>query len=245
MKFSVSLINSFFNYISGTKNQYGRLLVSENDIIDSIKRIRVDKPRMSFGTAFHEIIANPLKYIKDDGYHFKYDLNADKSYIYRFEGDSLFEFESNINRYLTSFEIPNYYDFNDIQISMRYDAIAPSEILEFKTEYSAVGFENGICDNKYLLSMQHQIYMLSLEMLKSSYHVFQFLALNIKENNLSDLFTLKKKVINQIDFKLINYRKIPAVYNSNFEVLLKHVINELIDFVKINDLGGYCQRVII
>lgn len=244
MKFSVSLINSFYNYINETKTEFGTVYTTETNLIDMIKRIKVEKPRMTFGTAFHSIIESPLKHYNNGNYEYRFDLNENKFYIYEFDSNSLFEFEFNINRHLTTFEISNYFDFDGVQISMRYDAICPNEIHEFKTEFSKLGF-NGVNIEKYENSLQHQIYMLSLEVYKSIYHIFQFNPLNISTYYLTNLFQKKGLEIDRVKFELMNYETIECYYNNDFETTLKEILKEFIKFVKINNLETFCQKIIL
>jgi hypothetical protein len=253
MKFSVSLINSFDLFLNEKKNNFGYILVKENDIIDMISRKRIAVPRMTFGTAFHSIIDEPLRHFnKSSGlFEYKYDVNANRSLQYDFDGDSLAKFEYKVNRNDLTFEVENYYRFNDVQISMRLDAISPLEVLEFKTEFGFNISDFVSSDNidwykkndSYLNSMQWQIYCLATEQDKCTYHIWRWIIDNCTNYQLTKLFDTNRLSINKLHFSLIEYDTLECYYQKEFEQHLIDVTNELKTFVIANNLESLVREV--
>jgi len=237
-KFSVSLINSFYSMILEKKSNFGTVLVNEKKLIDMIKRISVTVPRMTFGTAFHSILECPLNYTNDFGFQYPYKTN-EKTFLYNYDFLAYDLFTKNYNRNEVNFEVPELFDFDGNIISMRIDGLMPNKILEFKTEFSFMA--NGVDVSKYIDSLQHQIYMLAMELYNADYLVWQFEAKNLTDYAVSNLFTLKKSPIYSIDFDLKNFEIIPTKYNTNFENTLKYILNELNDFIDVMNLGSFVE----
>jgi hypothetical protein len=222
-----------------TKTKFGSILVSESNFISYVKRLTETKPRMTFGTGFHAILETPLEFADVDKFVYNH-LHNDKTFTYFYEFQAVDLFSKQYDRRKIMFEVPELFEFDGTMISMRIDGLMADKILEFKTEYIAVTGD-GINESKYIDSLQHQIYMLAMELYNADYLVWQFLARDFTEYKLNNLFTLTKSPVYQISFLLENFEIIKTTYNNNFENTLKYILKELNDFINVNRLNEFVE----
>lgn len=208
MKISVTRIDDYLDYQKG--------LISLEELIKRMQKIRKPSVYMQYGTAFHEIIENPIKC-----------YNAEQK-IYIASNGIKFERQS-MDKYLAF--LPDYglreifgsktFEINgkNIIVNGKADQLIGYNIIENKTTWKPIDCE------QYYNKFQWRFYLAIFagDFLSNSnvhYNIFQ---LNHSNN-----------LINIVDYQYINFYSYPTLEQD-----LQIVLQDFIKFIEIQNLEKY------